>query len=554
MKTNLPSFLTKFLTRKSTKIFLWLAGLGFLLYLPTLWFDFVYVDDNILILRDFPFLSNLANLKEIFRRGVFEVLATTDTYYRPLPTLTFMLDAQIYQTAAWGYHLTNILLHIIATILVFNLIKNFTSKTTTSLILSLIFLVHPALTSAVAWIPGRNDSLLTIFILASFLSWLKYTQNQNGLQKNILFLILHLIFFLLALLTKENSLLLPIIIIAAFSLLRPAVNFKPRQILVFLSWIGIIIIFYFLRKNALGDLLSFNPANIIKSFFINLPALIIYFGKTVLPFNLSGYPVLKDSALIFGLAAVFPLLFLLIKTTAINWRQVGFGGLWYLLFLLPTLVRTDLNPMTPLLEHRLYLPMFGFLLILTETDFFKKLNREKIWQIASALTVVAILAGMTLLYSQSYKNRFYFWENAVKNSPSSAFAYNNLGAMYYLDARVAQAGILFSRATELNDKEPMVYNNLGLVLMAYDKNDEAEAAFQKELARDPNYADAIYNLGVLYSRQEKFKPAVEKWEKVLELNPNYLDSYAQLANYYQKQGKDETKAQYYLEEFKKHGG
>ena len=156
-----------FLTR--WKPYFWIAVVGFLLYARTVLFKFVYLDDNSLILDNFFFIRRLSNIAAAFRNDVFISSSFADAYYRPLLTTSFILDAQLSGQSPVLYHLSNIIYHIIASMLVYKLFKTLKIKKDTSLILALVFVVHPVLTQAVAWIPGRNDSLLTIFFISSFL-------------------------------------------------------------------------------------------------------------------------------------------------------------------------------------------------------------------------------------------------------------------------------------------------------------------------------------------------------------------------------------------------
>ncbi|UCD55136.1 MAG: hypothetical protein JSV93_06410, partial [Candidatus Omnitrophota bacterium] len=165
-----------------------IACLGFLVYSQTLFFDFTYLDDNVLILGNRKFLSKLSNIPQAFRQDVF--FSYEDAYYRPLLTISFILDAQLpfalypspkpspqrgegrvrgrgEQGKGFSYHLTNIVIHLLAACLLFLLLIKLKYREGLAIFFSLIFTVHPVLTQAVAWLPGRNDSLLAVFIFSS---------------------------------------------------------------------------------------------------------------------------------------------------------------------------------------------------------------------------------------------------------------------------------------------------------------------------------------------------------------------------------------------------
>ena len=137
------------------------------LYAKAVFFDFTYLDDNILVLVNRYFLKDLGNIIKAFRFDAFG--REFGYYYRPMLTISLMLDAQISGVSPVIYHVTNILIHLAASCLVFRFFVKSGYPQDKSLLISLIFAVHPVLTQAVVWIPGRNDSLLTVFSLLSFI-------------------------------------------------------------------------------------------------------------------------------------------------------------------------------------------------------------------------------------------------------------------------------------------------------------------------------------------------------------------------------------------------
>jgi hypothetical protein len=150
---------------------LWLCLAALAVYFQSFYFGVTELDDSIFI-RDFhTYNEDLGNLVTSFQRGVFDALK--DPYYRPL-----FLDSMIlnYHMSGGGeniasYHMVNVLLHIISVVLLFSLFKKLGIKELHAFLLALVFAVHPVLSQAVAWIPGRNDTLLAVFTLAFFYCW-----------------------------------------------------------------------------------------------------------------------------------------------------------------------------------------------------------------------------------------------------------------------------------------------------------------------------------------------------------------------------------------------
>lgn len=510
-----------------------IAVLGFLLYAQILFFDFTYLDDNTLILDDQSFLSNPANFSQAFKTDVFHVFNHSASYYRPLLTISLMLDYQLGGITPFVYHLNNIILHILSVCLLFVFLKKMKYKKNVSFLFSLIFLTHPVLTQAVAWIPGRNDSLLAVFIFASFIFFLNFLQS-----KNYKYYFLHLIFFGFALFTKETAIASLIIFLLYFYLIYNnkekfqsitnsilnTLKFFNRSFLTF-GWIVIGIFWLALRQNALKDSLEMNFLDMIGFALLNLPAVIQLIGKIIFPFNLSVLPIMQDTTFIYGIIAIILLFVSLIFSKHKRYNYIIFGTFWFLLFLLPSFIRPNLEITADFIEHRIYLPLIGFFIVLLEVDFIKKLNFQKKKVLIISTLIFFIFTAITFIHSGNFKNRINFWQNAVKNSPHSPLAHRNLGAMYYLEEMPEKAEIEYKEALKLNSLEEMAHNNLGLIYMNKGNFKKAEIEFKQELLINPYYDNAFYNFGLLYYKQNKIKEAEYLWQKALQINPNSSDAY-----------------------------
>ena len=130
----------------------------FILYFGSINFGYTDLDDTIFIKEQAPYNEELSNVGHSFFRGVFS--EDRDTYYRPMLLNSFVINHQFSETNIKGYHGMNLLLHLIAVLLLFAVFIRLKLNDTIAFILTLIFAVHPVLSQAVAWIPGRNDTLV----------------------------------------------------------------------------------------------------------------------------------------------------------------------------------------------------------------------------------------------------------------------------------------------------------------------------------------------------------------------------------------------------------
>jgi protein O-mannosyl-transferase len=194
--------------------FIILVIISFILYFQSLSFDYINFDDDNIIQNNIFKLQNPSTIIEAFKTDPF-FNSQDQEFYRPLQTVTYIIDAIISGKSLWMFHLTNILLHTSAAILLFLLLINLEFNRKLSLIFSIIFVVNPLFTHAVIWLPSRGDLLICVFCLLSFLCFINYSKS-----KKLIYLIIHLITFLLAVFSKETALLLPLLILIYFFLVQ----------------------------------------------------------------------------------------------------------------------------------------------------------------------------------------------------------------------------------------------------------------------------------------------------------------------------------------------
>lgn len=480
-----------------------------LVYGCSLFFDYSYLDDQKLILEHSAILER-ANFEEIFFNDVF--FSADKIYYRPLLTLSLAFDWHWGGGTVFAFHFTNLALHFLAVCLLLILLRLLDIRDKVAVWLALLFAVHPALVQAVAWIPGRNDILAAIFIFSTLIFLSRWFRREHLFD-----LICLWIFFLLALLTKETAVLLPLFALAwVFIFERHYFNWLKLG----LGAAGAAVsglIWYLLRLAALG---GSSVGQSWSSFCHVLLSPIIFLGKVFFPVNLSVYPVPADTPWFYGAAALLILALLLFFSRPLRRPRLFFGLAWFWFFLALGSIRPDSDLFRNYMEQRLYVPLFGLLLILAETENFWRRFSVK-WRERSVILLIIIFALLAWHHSFAFSDRFRFWQQAVASSPHSPLSQRNLGAMYYLAGDLDKAEPLFQQALTLNPDEPMAHNNLAAIYI--DRGDlwRAEIELKKELAVNPNYDVALYNLGRVYYERRRYQEATALWQETLRLNPGY---------------------------------
>ena len=515
------------------KPILWLALAAIIVYLPSLSFGFTDLDDAIFI-RDFhAYNEDLSNLVTAFQRGLFD--AVKDPYYRPLFSDAMILKYQLSGTNILSYHLVNILLHATTVILLYKLLVKLQFKDLTAFLLVLVFAIHPVLSQAVAWIPGRNDTMLAVFVISFLLFAIDYA--DSGKIKS---LSLSAIFLLLAFFTKETAVFAPPV---AFILLVPVHHTKwnnKRNLLLYAKWVGCYLVWFVARNMATTAPTGIASAQGIAEMVHRLPVLIQYLGKIFLPFNLSVFPTQHDTVLYYGIGAVVILAAIIITDKQKNMALVWCGLAIFLLFLMPALLVPDkLNQQT--FEHRLYLPMIGILLLLTQTTLFhNKLGDKQLF--IGGMAVCGLLAVVNLVHQQSFANPRAFWTQASESSPNSAYANMMLAARLDKD-EIARSEALFRKAYQLNPKEKYLNFYIGDMLQKKD----SVAASEKYLLAEKQVSD-YYQCDFLLARvdmeRKDFNGAANYLQTYLKKDPtNGMANTNLLLLYLQTQQTEQAKAQ-----------
>lgn len=523
--------------------FFWISLLIVFVYGMTLFSNIVYLDDNVLVTGQYQFNKSLSNIPQAFKEDIFRTPQNGGSFYRPVERLTFILDAQFGEGAViFMSHFSNVLLHILAICLLFVFLLKLNINKLTAFLFTLIFAIHPLTAQTVAFISGRNDSLLAIFVFPALIYLIKYLETRKNK-----YLVWNLVFLVLALFTKETAVILPaifILYILIFIGYKKIIEDHNLYIKLVSLWVGVGVLWFLIRMLVFHNFIGNASYNIFLSIYHNLPSLIPAIGKVFLPFDLSVFPVIQDMTMLYGAISLLLLVVWFFLSEKKNLKLIIFGFSWFFLFILLTLIQPrDIT--AAFSENRIYIPMFGFIFVILglgrirlPSFIKKKINYEVNWKkiiLILSLLIILIFSIVTMYRNSYYKNKLNFWENAVITSPSFAFNHNNLGAMEYLDGDMETALKEYKIALELNPNEPMAHNNLALIYASQNKLKEAEEEYKKEMEVNPGYDNAYFNLGLLYFGEGRNDEAVENWKKTIQINPNYADALKALTSYYYNQ-------------------
>ena len=509
-KKNKPAKNLSTNKNKSMVYLLFLVLVPLVLYFRVINFKFTTLDDTNIISAHYDIISNINNLPQAFTHDPF-MNTKRAQFYRPMQTISFMLDAQLGGKEARIYHISNLIWHILVVIALFFFLNMIGIKKEISFLLALFFSINPLLANAVAWIPARGDILLCFFSLLSFITIFKYFSTGK-----IVYILLHAVVFLMAVFSKETVVFLPILILSYLYFVEKK-KFLVKNIIPFIViWCISFILFYYLRqsvihRNMLSEFFGFIP------FIKNLPTIPITFGKFIFPYNLSTMPFFDNTALILGIVLIIIFSAITIKVISGERRIVIYGAIWFLAFSIPPMFfRSYISDLGyEYFEFRAYLPVIGILIItgyLIE-NLSNKVPFKRILIIS--IPILLIYSLIAFIHSSVFANPLAFFNSAIESSSNNAMAYNSRGCIYLNMGRNEEAIADFDNSIKACTTYSVPYINEGLVYRSLGDHKRAEYYLALALNYDTLYPKADYENTFVNLSSEKL--SLMKYEEAMEI-------------------------------------
>jgi len=493
----------------------------------------LFWDDEETVVRN-VFIRSPKYLKQIFTGSYPINSGKKANFYRPVTVLSFLIDYQLWQLKPFGYHLTNVLLHICNAILLFLLFQMLFQELKASFLAGLLFLIHPVNSEVVNYVSSRTDLLYLVFILAGLMSYVKYRLTRRWIYG-----VTVLVSYLLATCSKEMGLVFPLYCMACEWFLRkdkgsPAAAKPP--ILLYVGFAAIFIAYTVLRATALNSLgvniltqgaqrVPFSQ-DLLLRLLTSAKAWVIYIRLFFVPVGLhmdyDPFYVRSRWDADGWLAMGF---FIGLMVWAISWsrgdRRMKFGVVWFLLGLLPVSGIIQMKNATS--EHFVYLGVAGFFLYIA-VAVWRALSaipapRTRSIFIGCGIGLLMVLGGMTIARNEVWADPLRFFLDVVSKTERSYRANNNAGLEYYRKGDYAKAEEYFKRALEIRPANPVVLNNLGLICFKKNDQDGEEVYYRSAIQLQQDYVVARRNLAGLYIRQKKYPQALKQIRKVLEYYP-----------------------------------
>ncbi|MBI3812891.1 MAG: tetratricopeptide repeat protein [Nitrospinae bacterium] len=410
------------------------------------------------------------------------------------------------------------------------------------LVSSLIFVTHPVLTEAVNAISFREDLLCFLFYISALILYIYSRQDarckmqdarQNMIQEtrdkrylaSYFLPLASCLFYLLALLSKEMAVTLPLIVYGYERLLKE----KGKR-------------FYSVLLSPL--LIGYAVVTLI---YLYIRFLFSHIKLAIWPVNLSADYSIEPIKTIFSISFILPsLICILFLITALklkkpvpecsSWGMEKYISLGIFFFFITLIPVYNIIPIAiPLAERYQYLPIAGFAIALGMV-IHKAAHSDASPYLRGGWVGLSLLIIITALYSTGtikrnyiWKDGYSLWTDTIKKSPNGYLPNNNIGVEYFKNNLFDKAEKHFNQAIKLKPEFVEAYYNLGLVLAIQGRIEEAIVRFNEAIKLKPDYSEAHQNLGVALESQGKLEKAFEHYNEAVKFKPNNVEALNNLA-------------------------
>lgn len=566
------------------------AGAGFVLYAATLRFGFVW-DDAIVLFQQLPFFHSLADVLV----PPPDIVDFQGAYYRPVVTLSYLLDRSVWGTGPFGFHFSVVLVHALnaalVTLLALRLFGDGREGRQGALAAGVIFAAHPIHTESVAWIAGRSDPLATACVLMACLLW--FRPGRSGASTVTAAALL-----LLGTLAKETAIGMAAVLFVGDRLgiagsgldsksPKPASrgNAPPGgssdspagaglvRLVPWIALVSVLVVFVAMRRLGLSGYQdpialragAFDPLAPVRGLGFYLIRLLVPVGLDIYIPSIP-YPALS---LLAGLAAIVLSVVVLLLALRRGETRGPFYLAWFYATLAPAIAPLVFDVgQAPIAERYLYLPSISLCLAIGDWLFVrppallgsKEAQRQGRATIAAGAFVLG-MSALTLSQVQTWRSDIDLWEQAVAVSPDEGFPHLMLGGAYDAVDRLDEARSHYTLAIEHGLRADLLdgaWNGLGMIEADLGALDRADEDFRKAIAHDERQAQPRYGLGLTATRRAekaigaRDTEAARTWlgkaeqllKEALDLNPNYAKAQAQLARVLHLQGRNDEALAY----------
>jgi tetratricopeptide (TPR) repeat protein len=557
MKVNFANKDTIFNIRVEFLICLFLVATTLAVYWQARNHEFVF--DDSLYVSDNKHIQ--AGLTKDAVKWAFSVDDNEKTYWHPLTWISHIVDIQLFGMNAGSHILTNVLFHLINSLLLFFVFRLMTGEIWKSAFVAGLFALHPINVESVAWIAERKNVLSTFFWMLTLLAYVYYAQKPNLFKYILTFSA-----FTLGLMAKPMLVTLPCVLLLMD--FWPLGRFRlgqmiragdertnqsgekvhqasdaSRLFLEKLPFFGVSAIVIYLSSLSVqrpGVVITMQAVPLALRIENAAVSYIRYIGKLFWPIDLAvfypypatipGYQVLGAAFLLVGVTIVFSRALKKMPFLLMGW-------LWCLGTLVPTIGFVQVGLWPAMADRWAYIPFIGLFIIIVwgSAAFFESRKFKKLWLASLGLSLLVILSLTTWKQIRIWHNSLTLFQHTVDVTANNYVANNNLGSALAKRGMTEQAIIHFSEALRLlpgYEKAHFnlagIHNNIGNALKMQNKLDEAIRYYSQALSIKPDFEEPHNNLGLALLQRGRLEEAKAHFRKALQIRPGYPDAHKNL--------------------------
>ena len=486
-----------------------------------------FIFDDISTIKENKIISSWSNLPVLFSLDYFKtsnIGGTTlsgESTYRPIVTLSYFLDYSIWGLNSFGFHLSNLLYHLITLVLFFLTFRLLTKSDTQALLASVLYAVHPIVAEAVNCTSFREDILCTLFFYAAVYIHLRRTTIVSGI---LLFICSSCAYF-----SKEMAVtLMPTLLIFDFMISRHRLKERSSNyFILFAATVLYFLIRFFVMKNPSDLPIKLPAQSMLLKYALISQILLSYIRLCFIPLGLTlDYMPEISSKYFYIPLIIFTALIvsvLLKSFYAMQTKERKLSIVALLLFFFSLLPVANIVPLKNLMAERyLYLPC-GFFVFFFIQWIFAGINLRRI-KIVGYVGLITVFSVIIIQRNYEWTNGYRLWSSTLKRVPKSFHAHNNLASWYDTHGHYRKAEFHYARAISIRPYDSIPFFNMGNTLKSQGKLKESIQFYTKAIERDPAVTEPYVNMGLAYAQMGDSKIAQDLFLKAIQVN--YADSSA----------------------------
>ncbi len=513
-----------------------LVILTFFVYNQITDFDFINYDDPQYVTKNPKVMSGLVKSSIMTAFTSFHA-----ANWHPLTWLSHMADVTLFGLNPAGHHLTNLLLHLLNTLMLYFLLYRMTGQRWPGMVVAALFAVHPLHVESVAWIAERKDVLCGFFFMGTLLSYQRYVKHPGMIGY-----IRTIALFAMALMAKPMAVTLPFVLLLLdfwpLSRLAPdtvpqkaaAISWKLilEKIPFFLLTVVSCTVTWFAQSHS-GAVTALSRIPLDMRMANAAVSTVNYITKTIWPVDLAiFYPYPNTLA---GWRVSLSTLVIIGTTLSVVWfaRRLPYlavGWFWFLGMLVPVIGIVQVGAQS-MADRYTYLPLIGLFIMAAWGFGIRRETTWHRWTVRCTFVMVAVVMLSVAARTQvgRWKDTATLFRHAIAVTPPNAIAHQYLGFDLAGKDRFDEAKFHYRTAINIKPDYASAYNSLGVVLAIEGNLEEANASFSKALRIKPHHPEVHNNLGVVLERQHRLEDAIFHFREAVRTRPDYLVAHRNLA-------------------------